>query len=68
MGQVLDEQGIAVRVGHHRARPVSPPLRNSCDHASVVLSSTPRRPRSTHWSTVWSTYGTSSAGRDERRA
>ncbi len=59
VGQVLDEQGIAVRVGHHCARPVC--LRYgipATTRASFYLYSTPRT--STHWSTVWSTYGTSS--------
>ncbi|GAA3069199.1 hypothetical protein GCM10020000_62080 [Streptomyces olivoverticillatus] len=46
VGQVLDEQGIAVRVGHHCARPVC--LRYgipATTRASFYLYSTPRRGR-----------------------
>ena len=53
VGQVLDDRGIAVRVGHHCAWPRLPALRRAGDHPGDVLPLHRRSPRSTRWSTAF---------------
>ena len=64
VGQVLDELGIAVRVGHHCAWPVLRALASRPPRGRRSPC-TPPRPRSTRWSTGLDTSSASS-GPEER--
>ena len=49
VGQVLDDHGVAVRVGHHCAWPLHAPVRGRRHDPGVVRPLQRRPPRSTRW-------------------
>ena len=55
VGQVLDSRGVAVRAGHHCAKPAHARFGVQARACARRRTSTRRRRRSTRWSRRWST-------------